>query len=431
MDVEALLRGMELEISDAVNEVMLPTHDVQSSADVSAMLAEFHATRFHSAGAEPSSDLHGLRARLLAAVAQASVAIKATASKDPKQTDRTIAALRAALEQCSLSSAAASATIEELVDAGTATTRAGYLVSLSDMIPRRARPWQEEWHGMSLEAYLLQGHSKEAAVLRAAADTIEAKAAQMSDQIEQMVNDEAWAQEVGASWYREDARDFTLIQMRAAPLAAALRERSDRFSASTYRIAELLFDRVRAQRSILYPKLYKDLSGQVGLALLEPAWLSIEMPDSTGFCGLTCSAVVVASCRHDNFLEGGESSGVRISHMHAYVPLMLSRACIFTSARLRHTWPLDQDQGRGRVHRAGLPGGVLREFGGGRGWHARGGRHLQRQGCLPPEHALPPERGQGGWGVDGAEWVVCAAAAARRDGDVPRAALERGVDGRR
>ena len=77
MDVDALVRGMELEITDAVNEVLLPTNDVQSSADVSAMLAEFHATRFRSAGAEPSFDLHGLRAGLLAAVAQASVAIKA------------------------------------------------------------------------------------------------------------------------------------------------------------------------------------------------------------------------------------------------------------------------------------------------------------------------------------------------------------------
>ena len=34
--------------------------------------------------------------------------------------------------------------------------------------------------------------------------------------------------------------------------------------------------------------------GQVGLALLDPAWLNIEAPDATGFRGLTCSALVLA-----------------------------------------------------------------------------------------------------------------------------------------
>lgn len=184
-----------------------------------------------------------------------------------------------------------------LEDDSRASSRAGFLRTLHELIgnPPADRTWQDEWPQLMEEA-------------DCSGQTIEATLVLYSRTIEQLVEQ---------SWRRESAQAFMLLQnaKAQAPIARALRARSDRFAASTYAVSEHYFDGLRLQRAQQLggvapacPSTYRHLGGPGGLSLTEPAWEQITQPDRTGFCGLTCSSVLFTIADPAAFSEKGLST---------------------------------------------------------------------------------------------------------------------------
>merc|ERR1712185_152292 len=82
-------------------------------------------------------------------------------------------------------------------------------------------------------------------------------------------------------WAREHAEAYTLISgCLAAPLAAAVRERSPRYAASTHALCAALAEQ-STRLAAPAPPLYKNLTGEFGLATDDPAWAALLQPGAS------------------------------------------------------------------------------------------------------------------------------------------------------
>ena len=98
-------------------------------------------------------------------------------------------------------------------------------------------------------------------------------------------------------------------------IARALRDGDKCYAAATYQLSNVIHEQRSEQlqtrlakpneQQQLPPKIYRNLRGRNSLVQNEPAWDAIEKPDATGFRGLTCAALVTASCKTDRFAETG------------------------------------------------------------------------------------------------------------------------------
>eukprot|EP01050_Picozoa_sp_SAG11_P040586 SAG11_NODE_17728_length_510_cov_1.250608_1_plen_158_part_01 len=148
------------------------------------------------------------------------------------------------------------------------------------------------------------------------------------EKIERMISD---------GWAREDSVVYQLLSHRCAPIAAALRDCSPRFVASTYALCGALHRAARQQRerSLAAARASDDRpppspsTGQLarrplqyycnltstakngrGLLQNEPRWAQLEQPDRYGFCGLTASSPVRVFADPD-FSRGGMCVPIR------------------------------------------------------------------------------------------------------------------------
>ena len=125
------------------------------------------------------------------------------------------------------------------------------------------------------------------------------------------------AQAVDLGWDAERARTFFALHKVKPALSMALRDRDatscQRYAASTYELCKILGEQAtiahgeqaQAQNYQTPKPLYTHLTGPSGLTLVDAKFGSLETPDSTGFRGLTCTALVTADCDAARFSEGG------------------------------------------------------------------------------------------------------------------------------
>ena len=98
---------------------------------------------------------------------------------------------------------------------------------------------------------------------------------------------------VDHGWPRADAEAYTLITAAvAAPLAAAVRERSDRYAASTHAVCDALAQRAR-QVTEAAPPVYWNLTGKHGLATVDPAFAALAQPGASAGLGLVTNGVAM------------------------------------------------------------------------------------------------------------------------------------------
>ena len=215
--------------------------------------------------------------------------------------------------------------LASLLPEQTATSRAGYLQSLPELIgpPPQDRTWEDEWVPLKAESYRLSGQGEA---------TVEEDLAYVreNDDIEAFCG-QTWViadiQELeGAGWPPRRATIYTLLFTCVDALARALRDRDSCYAASTYALSESLFAmrrgggsgdlekprKARRGSTVLQdmpdsdvPALYVNRHGLFSVTEREPAWERIEIPDGTGFRGLTSSALTHASCDPNYFCEAG------------------------------------------------------------------------------------------------------------------------------
>jgi len=220
---------------------------------------------------------------------------------DAKTTQATVDDLRASLQAAQATIAGAQSCLSILLQAGTATSRAGYLRTLDELIgpPPEKRTWHDEWVPMCCEFNVLNGTAAKEPEWAdpeyvKVHDTIEENTSHFRSSIDGLV---------ARGWPFEAAQAYKLLNINSNATAAALRERDTRYAASTYQLCDVLFAQRRPGE--VPPPLYLHRRGKYSLVEQEPAWERLEEPDRTGFCGLTCSSVIEASCEPANFSEGG------------------------------------------------------------------------------------------------------------------------------
>ena len=97
---------------------------------------------------------------------------------------------------------------------------------------------------------------------------------------------------VDHGWPQEQAEAYTVIgSCLGAPLAASVRDRSDRYAASTHVMCDVLAQRAK-QMTEAAPLLYYDLTGKVGLATVDPAWKALTQPGASAGLGFVTNGVV-------------------------------------------------------------------------------------------------------------------------------------------
>ena len=134
------------------------------------------------------------------------------------------------------------------------------------------RTWCDEWVPLWLERARLEGKVYEWPVppeylLQAGG----------SDSVMTSQRDQASAIDsvVALGWKRPLAMAFTLLNnLFAAPLAAAVAERSPRYAAATHMICTALAQGAAKQQAAA-PLCYKNLEGPGGLASTDPAWQAL------------------------------------------------------------------------------------------------------------------------------------------------------------
>ena len=238
-------------------------------------------------------------------------------------------ALRGKLMTAQKQVSEAQAKLNKVLVAAAATSRAGHLRSLPELIgPPPSRTWDDEWVKLKAESYRLSGQGEE---------TVEEDEAYVRehDSIAKYVEQEGVKMDIEyliqQNWPAERARTYALLFTCADALGRALRERDPCYAASTYALGEALFAQRQGassseeeqkaameQKHHITPRhhdgrprpplpqpMYAHLNGLFSLAERDPAWEQLEIPDGTGFRGLTSSALVHASCDPMNFSEEG------------------------------------------------------------------------------------------------------------------------------
>jgi len=208
-----------------------------------------------------------------------------------------------------------------------ATSRAGYLRSLPELIgsppedPMTA--WKDEWIQLKAEAYRLSGQGEA---------TVEEDLAYVRehDNFEKFVA-QGWVQDdikalMQKGWTYKRAECYTMLFTCLEALARAMNESDKCYVASTYALCEALFAQRRGagehagskltrQLSAVsdaslrsedkFDNLYSNRTGLYGLTDREARWENLEIPDGTGFRGLTTSALTHATSDERYFSEEG------------------------------------------------------------------------------------------------------------------------------
>merc|ERR1712185_465844 len=111
---------------------------------------------------------------------------------------------------------------------------------------------------------------------------------------------------VDHGWPRVDAEAYLLITAAvAAPLAAAVRERSNRYAASTHAVCDALAQRAR-QVTEAAPPVYLNLTGEFGLATDDPAFAALAQRGASAGLGLVTNGVARGEPAGSNAFPNGE-----------------------------------------------------------------------------------------------------------------------------
>eukprot|EP01052_Picozoa_sp_SAG31_P027381 SAG31_NODE_2560_length_5482_cov_7.141373_4_plen_744_part_01 len=195
-----------------------------------------------------------------------------------------------------------------------ATSRAGYLQSLRQLMgPRPAAVcWEQDWAALRLTKIGLKIPPERA--------TTELRE-QLQQNLEQTKSDNRAdiEQLVAAGWPRSDA-EVTICALEVFPnqLARSLRDRDPRFVATQFALADAISAAAVRQHvggtSVIAPRLYANLHAVVGTSLCggDPQWGSLTEPDHTGFCGLS-STVAIAEAHCDARCFGPEGYRKRVT----------------------------------------------------------------------------------------------------------------------
>lgn len=184
-----------------------------------------------------------------------------------------------------------------------ATSRAGYLCSLGELVgPTPDRSWRHEWVNLNVEAFRLSGREQFANAAH----------------VEKNETPERWIGnfistidgQVKRGWPREHAEVYCLLGSSSNAISRALAEKSDRFAACTYALGEALWEMHDGTNPA--PNLYWHRTGDQSLTNDDPAWENLETPDSTGYCGLTCSSLVLAASVSEAFTPQGMAARVAV-----------------------------------------------------------------------------------------------------------------------
>ena len=146
------------------------------------------------------------------------------------------------------------------------------------------RTWKEEYVDAWMERDRLNGESDPRSEYETGGvDSIEKKIESLADDIEWKVDN---------GWPQEQAEAYTVIMgLLGAPLAAAVRERSDRYAASTHLVCDVLAERAK-QMTEAAPLVYMNLTGLFGLATDDPAWEALTQPGASAGLGLVTNGLV-------------------------------------------------------------------------------------------------------------------------------------------
>ena len=128
--------------------------------------------------------------------------------------------------------------------------------------------------------------------------------------------------QVDNGWPREQASAYTVISSCAsAPLAAAVRERSARYAASTHVICETLTEQAR-RLTTPAPPVYRHLTGVFGLANDDPAWGVLLRSDTRPGLSFVTNARCIGQIPNSNFFPDDQGfyvaknvQGVRSYHL--------------------------------------------------------------------------------------------------------------------
>ena len=248
--------------------------------------------------------------------------------------------------------------LSKLLTAAPATSRAGHLRSLPELIgPPPRHTWQDEWIKLKAESYRLSGQGE-------ATPEDDERYVREHDPIEKYKLQEGVKQDiehlVDNGWSVSSAEVYTLLFTCADALGRALRERDPCYAASTYALSEALFAqrygaseegeaadlqrtktgggrRVARPARGTAPALYAHRDGLFSLCEREPAWNDLETPDGTGFRGLTSTALVHASCDPRYFTEKGFSvNTMQDDHTFVLVPQNSDVVCFESAADDEH-----------------------------------------------------------------------------------------------
>ena len=209
-----------------------------------------------------------------------------------------VAALREYLGASATTVSAARVAIDQLVPTGTPTSRAGYLRSLGELLPGDAeRSWQDEWPALIEEYRQMHGR------LEAGTETVAACTRQYGKSIGKRVRE---------GWSEDAAVAYSLLSAQRAVLAASLRDelpRRARFRASVFALSSAMCEEVERQvvANVRVPLAFRNLVGKGGLEQDDPRWRQLETPDASGFCGLTCTAMVRGVINPLQFSDAGLS----------------------------------------------------------------------------------------------------------------------------
>ena len=197
------------------------------------------------------------------------------------------------------------AAIDVLIDSAPATSRAGYLRSLPELIgpPPIDRSWEDEWVALRVEYYRLSGQEAYASE----AQVKEKSGLERTKKHNRGAIDDL----VRRNWPVQHAEAYTVLSLVAISMSRALRECDPCYAAATYMLCHAIFEakqRAATHDATPPPRLYAHLSGRHSLVSKEPLWARLQTPDGTGFRGLTSSALVTAGNARRRFTEQGSVS---------------------------------------------------------------------------------------------------------------------------
>ena len=165
-------------------------------------------------------------------------------------------------------------------------------------------------------------------------------------------------------WPRKQAEAYTLIAGGLFPLAAAVRERSKRYSGSMHVLCEALAQRAK-QMTQPAPLVYHNLTGEHGVATNDPAWQALLQPGAcAGLSFVTNGLIMAAPPTARTFPDDkGYYVSVNTEGKHTNEIQDSDVVCFRSASLRRRRLPLACSDSRGLVQPAAVRDGDPREGG--------------------------------------------------------------------